>query len=221
MLRKTFTVTIIFLLIASITASAGGGVSFKEGSSAPESIKTRVDRIIKEAQESAIYDDSGHIIKLTVTDLRDRKVPVGLEYDKHDRLQGVAVEDGFRIGILYEKSGQLQGFKLPDGVRLKIKRGSNGEIVGFIKESASASRRGFKPVTNQLFNATQALALDGDPVSDCRVAVAAAAAAALNAAAACAFGSTPQCATAVTIAAVAAANAVNSCRDVMLMENAS
>jgi YD repeat-containing protein len=200
-------------LLFLLTALTLPGVKVAALKGRPHSARDRgqaqAGRTNEGAQKGAIYDGAGRAVKTTVPTSETEKVTVSLKYDKRNRIQAVALDNGTRVGLVYDASGQWQGFSFADGGKMLFERNAAGEIVGFARVTRSANEKlpsaGRPGVRRVGFGAPT---LDG-----CASATASAVAAAVVAAGACLEGPSIQCATAVASAAVAAARAYEACKD--------
>jgi hypothetical protein len=208
MLKKVFSLITACLLLAS-TSFTGIMVPSVSASTAQEDIISKTERAIKEAQSSALYDENGQVVNMTITGPNREKVLFGLSYDAQGQLKYLTQENGLKIEILYNQTGQFQGVALPDGGRMLINRKDNGEF-GLTREMPGKKHLTFNRSRNNNSYGNTANFAGYIAEADCRSAVEAAGAAALLAAAACAT-STLACIAAQVNLAFAIARAYRAC----------
>jgi YD repeat-containing protein len=161
-------------------------------------------------QKGTNYDEAGRVVRTTVSTSETEKVTVNLKYDKRNRLQAVALDDGTQIGLVYDAKGLWQGFSFADGGKMLFERDASGKINGF-RRVAGAARQQSRHARGDALRRVGF----GSPwvVDDCAEATVAAVTAAASAVAICALGTIESCAAATVSAAVAAVKAYNACKD--------
>ncbi|MDT7808540.1 MAG: hypothetical protein QOJ70_2353 [Acidobacteriota bacterium] len=172
--------------------------------------KAQVERTLREAGKSAIYDQAGRVTKITLAVSDNKNVSFSFIYDEGGRLQYLVQDDGARIRLQYDSAGQWRGFTFPDGGRMTLERDGAGNVTGSHTEKPPSSRK-----TSQLKDTGAHVArlrrATAVVVDDCKAAVDRATDAAIAAGIACLPGPSPICAAAVAWAAFTGYLAYKAC----------
>jgi YD repeat-containing protein len=132
MLKRFMTLILLStLLLASTPSTLTIKASPPDGQQSSDAqAKAKVERTLREAGKSAIYDQAGRVTELTLAVSDNKNVSFSFIYDEGGRLQYLVQDDGTRIRLQYDSAGQWRGFTFPDGGRMTFERDGAGNVTG-------------------------------------------------------------------------------------------
>jgi YD repeat-containing protein len=129
--RSLSLILLSILVLASVPPTRTSKASASDGlQSADAQAKAKMERAIREAGESATYDQAGRVTKLTISVSDNEKVSFNLIYDERGRLQSLVQQDGTKMRLQYDAAGQWQGLVFDDGGRVTLERDREGKVTG-------------------------------------------------------------------------------------------
>lgn len=201
--------SLILLSILALASASSPRISKASASDrqrpADAQAKAQVERILQEANKSAVYDREGRVTKLTLPVSDSEKVSFSFIYDGQGRLQYLVQQNGTKMQLRYDAAGQWQGFIFSDGGCVTLKRDREGHVTGTRTERPTrhtpSHLKGANPNTRRIASTEDA----------CQDATDAAVQAVLAAAAACLPGPSIPCAAATALAAYKTYLAYKAC----------